>query len=58
MLLEATGIGLRRTKNLARGCDRRDFRLSREAVTPALWPPELVERTCGQSETDAAKVAS
>ena len=40
---EAMGIGLRRTKTLAWGCDRCDFRLSRDAVTPALWPPAFVE---------------
>lgn len=43
---EAMGFGLRRTKTLSWSCDRCDFRLSRDAVTPALWPPELVERTC------------
>ena len=55
---EAMGFGLRRTKTLAWGCDRCDFRLSRDAVTPAPWPPAFVERTCGQSETDATTAAS
>lgn len=55
---EAMGLGLRRTKTLAWGCDRCDFRLSRDAVTPAPWPPEFVERTCGQSQTDATTATS
>ena len=55
---EAMGIGLRRTKTLAWGCDRCDFRLSRDAVTPALWPPAFVERTCGQLEAGATTTAS
>lgn len=55
---EAMGFGLRRTKTLAWGCDRCDFRLSRDAVTPALWPPDFVERTCGQSQTEATTTAS
>ena len=55
---EAMGFGLHRTKTLAWGCDRCDFRLSRDAVTPAPWPPDFVERTCGQSQTDATTAAS
>ena len=47
---EAMGIGLRRTKTLAWGCDRCDFRLSKQGVTSAPWPPEFVERTCGQPQ--------
>ena len=52
--VEAMGFGLRRTKTLAWGCDRCDFRLSRDAVTSAPWPPEFVERTCGQTEATTA----
>ncbi len=48
VMFEAIGIGLRRTKTLAWGCDRCDFRLSKHGVTSAPWPPEFVERTCGQ----------
>ena len=48
---EAMGIGLARTKTLAWGCDRCDFRLSKHGTTTALWPPEFVERTCGQPQT-------
>jgi hypothetical protein len=47
---EAMGIGLRRTKTLAWGCDRCDFRLSKQGVISAPWPPEFVERTCGQPQ--------
>ncbi len=48
---EAMGIGLQRTKTLAWGCDRCDFRLSKQGVTSAPWPPEFVERTCGEPQT-------
>ncbi len=47
---EAMGFGLRRTKTLAWGCDRCDFRLSKHGTTTAPWPPEFVERTCGQPQ--------
>ena len=50
VMFEAMGIGLRRTKTLAWGCDRCDFRLSKQGVTSAPWPPEFVERTCGQPQ--------
>ena len=46
---EATGYGLRRTKTLAWGCDKCDFRLTKKGVTSAPWPPQFVERTCGES---------
>ena len=49
VMFEAMGIGLRRTKTLAWGCDRCDFRVSKHGVTTAAWPPEFVERTCGKS---------
>ncbi|MFW2340908.1 MAG: L-2-amino-thiazoline-4-carboxylic acid hydrolase, partial [Acidimicrobiia bacterium] len=42
VMFEAMGIGLRRTKTLAWGCDRCDFRLSKQGVTSAPWPPEFV----------------
>jgi len=58
VMVEAMGFGLQRTKTLAWGCDRCDFRLSRDAVTPALWPPEFVEQSCGQSQTDATTTTS
>jgi hypothetical protein len=51
VLAEAMGYGLRRTKTLAWSCDRCDFRLSKHGVTSAPWPPEFVERTCGEPET-------
>ena len=52
VMFEAMGIGLHRTKTLAWGCDRCDFRLSKHGVTSAPWPPEFVERTCGQPQTE------
>ena len=55
---EAMGIGLRRTKTLAWGCDACDFRLSRDAATSAPWPPEFAEQTCGQPQTDTTTAAS
>ena len=58
VMVEAMGFGLQRTKTLAWGCDRCDFRLSRDGTTSAPWPPEFVERTCGQLETDATTAAS
>ena len=48
VMFEAIGVGLQRTKTLAWGCDRCDFRLSKHGTTSAPWPPEFVERTCGQ----------
>ena len=49
---EAMGYGLRRTKTLAWGCDRCDFRLSKHGATSAPWPPRFVERTCGEPQTE------
>lgn len=54
VMFEAMGIGLERSKTLAWGCDRCDFRLSKHGVTTAPWPPEFVERTCGQSQTEVS----
>jgi hypothetical protein len=48
---EAMGYGLRRTKTLAWGCDRCDFRLTKNGTTSAPWPPQFVERTCGGPAT-------
>ena len=55
--IEALGFGLRRTKTLAWGCDRCDFRLSKQGVTSAPWPPEFVERACGQPQPDSTQPA-
>jgi hypothetical protein len=55
---EAIGIGLQRTKTLAWGCDRCDFRLSKRGVTSAPWPPEFVERTCGQPRREEETATS
>jgi hypothetical protein len=48
---ETMGVGLQRTKTLAWGCDRCDFRMTKDATTTAQWPPRFVERTCGQQGT-------
>jgi hypothetical protein len=58
VMFEAVGIGLRRTKTLAWGCDRCDFRLSKHGVTSAPWPPQFVERTCGQPQTEERTAVS
>ena len=55
---EAMGVGLRRTKTLAWGCDRCDFRISKHGVTSAPWPPLFVERTCGQPATEPTSAVS
>jgi hypothetical protein len=52
VMAEALGIGLRRTKTLAWGCDRCDFRLTKGGVTSASWPPRFVERTCGEPQPE------
>lgn len=44
----AFGIVLRRTKTLAWGCDRCDFRMTRGGDPPKAWPPTFPERHCGQ----------
>ena len=48
---EVMGYGFQRTKTLAWGCDRCDFRMSKDGTTTAPWPPRFVERTCGQAPT-------
>jgi hypothetical protein len=52
VLFEAMGVGFRRTKTLAWGCDRCDFRFSKGGETSAPWPPRFVERTCGEPDTE------
>lgn len=49
IMAETLGIQLRRTKTLAWGCDRCDFRMTKDGTTTAPWPPEFVERTCGRA---------
>ncbi len=48
---EVIGYGFQRTKTLAWGCDRCDFRMSKDGTTTAPWPPRFVERTCDQAPT-------
>jgi hypothetical protein len=48
VMWEAAGQQLTRTKTLAWGCDRCDFRTTCSGTTIATWPPEFVERNCGQ----------
>ena len=47
---EAAGTGLTRTKTLAWGCDRCDFRSRVPGKTTAAWPPDFPERTCGRPD--------
>jgi hypothetical protein len=59
VLFESLGAGLQRTKTLAWGCDRCDFRISKNGDTTAPWPPRFVERTCGHAgETELAEVGT
>lgn len=48
LLMNSMGAGFHRTKTLAWGCDRCDFRITKNGDTTAPWPPPFVERTCGQ----------
>jgi hypothetical protein len=48
VMWEAAGQELTRTKTLAWGCDRCDFRTTSPGTTTATWPPDFVERRCGQ----------
>jgi hypothetical protein len=48
VMWEAAGQQLTRTKTLAWGCDRCDFRTTSPGTTTATWPPAFVERRCGQ----------
>lgn len=43
----ALGVGLTRTKTLAWGCDRCDFRVTNPGKTTSTWPPSFSERACG-----------
>ena len=54
---ERLGYRLQRTKTLAWGCDRCDFRFSRRGHSTATWPPRFVERSCGQSQTPSEEPA-
>ena len=47
VMFEASGIGLTRTKTLAWGCDRCDFRITNPGTTTSTWPPLFAERSCG-----------
>ena len=49
--IKAMGFGVQRTKTLAWGCDRCDFRFSKHGATSAPWPPEFAERTCGEPQS-------
>lgn len=51
--MEALGIQFQRTQTLAFGCERCDFRMTKSGTTYAPWPPEFVERTCGQAHAAA-----
>ena len=49
VMAEAAGYGLTRTRTLAWGCDRCDFRMTSHGTTTTTWPPDFPERTCGRS---------
>jgi hypothetical protein len=57
VLFESLGAGMKRTKTLAWGCDRCDFRISMNGDTTAPWPPRFAERTCGQPERTSSQDA-
>lgn len=40
IMAETVGVQLRRTKTLAWGCDRCDFRMTKNGTTTAPWPVE------------------
>lgn len=44
----ALGIGLTRTMTRAWGCEKCDFRMKKDAASSDPWPPEFVERYCGE----------
>ena len=58
VMAEAAGYGLTRTKTLAWGCDRCDFRSTIHGTTTATWPPDFPERACGQPTTPATPTAT
>lgn len=49
---QAAGERLTRTKTLSWGCDRCDFRFTHPGTTPATWPPDFPERTCGRPQPE------
>jgi hypothetical protein len=51
IMAETLGFQLRRTKTLAWGCDRCDFRMTKDGTTSAPWPPLFVERSCGRTHS-------
>lgn len=53
VVAEASGVRLTRTKTLAWGCDRCDFRMTIPGKTTATWPPEFAERNCGRPAPQA-----
>ncbi len=55
---EAMGVGLQRSKTLAWGCDRCDFRLTKDGGTSAPWPSRFIERNCGERQTEEETAAS
>jgi len=50
VVFEAMGLGLTRTKTLAWGCDRCDFRVTNPGTTSSTWPPVFAERACGLAQ--------
>ena len=56
--IKAMGFGVQRTKTLAWGCDRCDFRFSKNGVTSVPWPPEFTERTCGEPQPTESSEAT
>jgi hypothetical protein len=54
VMAEVMGIGLERTKTLAWGCDRCDFRMTKGGTTTASWPPVFAERNCGEPAAPGA----
>jgi hypothetical protein len=51
VLFRALGMELIRTKTLAWGCDRCDFRIKFKGSMPPAWPPRFVERMCAKNGT-------
>jgi hypothetical protein len=57
VIAEAAGVGLTRTKTLAWGCDRCDFRFTNPGTTTTSWPPEFPERSCGRPAAPSTEQA-
>lgn len=51
------GYGLDRSKTLAWGCDKCEFRFRKEGSTSAPWPPVNAEKTCGEEAAETAAPA-